>query len=192
MRRQRNIVPRPLLARAIAQDLDITPWLLAAAVLLMLLAAGCESGNKARTPKVDNTFAADAASGGIMEVQLGQLASQVAASDDVKQLGKHMADDHTKANEELKAAAKRDGVKVPDQMTMAHRTEVARLTKLSGKDFDREYVRAAVKSHEETIAAFEQEAAQGKESQLKAFAVRTLPKLREHLKMAQSLEQKMK
>jgi len=197
MQRKRRRVFRPVPPRVrpreVVRDVQMTPvLLLIALLLLMLLASGCAGVDKAPTPKVDSTFAADAASGGIMEVQLGRLASQVGASDAVKKFGAHMADDHTSANAELKAAAKRDGVKVPEEMTMAHRTEVARLTKLSGKDFDREYARAAVKSHEETIATFEQEAAQGKETALKQFAVRTLPELREHLKMAQELEQKLK
>ena len=181
-------------ARALRVDMRTDVALLAALLLLlMLLAGGCASQRGSdTTPKVDNTFAADAASGGIMEVQLGRLASQVGGSDEVKQFGKHMADDHTAANEDLKAAGKKDGVHVPAEMTTAHRTEVARLTKLSGKDFDREFVRSAIKSHEETIASFEQEAAQGKESALKQFAIRTLPKLREHLQMAQRLEGKVK
>ena len=181
--------------RAVPRDVRITPvFLLISALLLlmMILATGCASGNNETTPKVDDTFAADAASSGIMEVQLGRLASQVGSSDDVKQFGKHLTDDHTAANEDLKAAAQMDDVKVPEEMTTAHRTEVARLTKLSGKDFDREFVRSAVKSHEETIATFEQEAAQGSETELKRFAIRTLPKLREHLQMAQRLQEKVK
>jgi putative membrane protein len=157
----------------------------------VLLIAGCAS-NEATTPEVDHTFVKDAASGGMMEVTIGRLAARMGESDAVKQFGKHMVDDHTKANEELRAAAKRDGIRVPNDMIPAHRTEVARFANLSGKEFDRAYARAAVTHHEETIAAFEQEAAQGKQTAVKQFAVRTLPKLREHLRMAQTLEGKVK
>lgn len=161
---------------------------------LALVLAGCGSdgmfgGGRDTTPDVDKTFVTDAASAGMMEVQLGRLAGQKADDDEVKEFGKQMADDHSKANEELKTAARDAGIKVPEQMIPAHRTEVERLTKLSGEEFDRQYIRAAVRHHKESIASFEQEAAQGDEPSLKQFAIRTLPKLREHLQMAQRLQE---
>src|ERR1700759_1822920 len=53
----------------------------------------------------DEKFANGAAIGGMEEVQLGQLAAQKGVSDDVRQFGQRMVDDHTKANQDLMQVA---------------------------------------------------------------------------------------
>src|SRR4051794_36516517 len=53
----------------------------------------------------DQHFVMDAAKGGLAEVELGQLASQKASSDQVKQFAQRMVTDHGKANDELKSLA---------------------------------------------------------------------------------------
>jgi len=57
----------------------------------------------------------------------------------------------------------------------------------SGNDFDREFARLAVADHEKDIAEFEKEAKSGSDSEVRAWANKTLPTLRAHLKQAQSL-----
>ncbi len=57
----------------------------------------------------DTEFMNEAASGGMMEVELGQLAANKAVSADVKKFAKMMVDDHTKANNELKSLADSKG-----------------------------------------------------------------------------------
>jgi putative membrane protein len=47
-----------------------------------------------------------------------------------------------------------------------------------------------VEDHEKAVTLFSQQAQQGKESDLKAFAAETLPILQEHLNMAKQLAQK--
>jgi putative membrane protein len=161
-------------------------------LMLMGCGSGGMLGRKDTVPDVDRTFVTDAASSSTMEVQIGRHAAQVASSDEIRQFGQRMVEDHTKAREELRAAAEQDGVDVPEQMTPAHRTEVARLTKVAGTAFDREYLRAAVNHYKESVASFEQQAAQGNEPALKQFAIRTLPTLREHLQMAQQLQEQLR
>src|SRR5690348_16339814 len=54
---------------------------------------------------MDHTFIMKAAEGGLAEVQLGKLAADKGSSEQVKQFGQKMVDDHGKANDELKTIA---------------------------------------------------------------------------------------
>jgi putative membrane protein len=77
------------------------------------------------------------------------------------------------------------------QLKGKHREAMDKLAKLSGAEFDREYMRHQVKDHEKAIALFEGQANRGSDADLKAFASKTLPKLREHQQMAQSIAAKV-
>jgi len=137
--------------------------------------------------KSDREFLTEAASGGLMEVELGQVATKNAASDRVKQFGQRMVDDHSKANTELKQVASQESVTVPDSLTPKQRDQVARLSKLHGAEFDREYMKAMLQDHEEDVPKFRKEASSASDPKVKDFAAKTLPTLESHLDMAKSI-----
>jgi putative membrane protein len=145
-----------------------------------------------RLANADSTFAMNAAAGGLAEVQLGQLAVQNAADPSVKAFGQKMVDDHSKANDQLKAIAAQKGVTLPGSMTAQDQATYDRLAKLKGADFDRAYMADMVKDHRTDIAEFEKEASGGSDPDLKSFAANTLPTLKEHLQMAESTNAKVK
>ena len=132
----------------------------------------------------DMQFAQKAAQGGMAEVQLGQLAVQNASSDQVKQFGQKMVDDHSKANDELKALASQENMTLPTSLNAKDQATVTRLSNLKGAAFDKAYMRDMVKDHQMDIADFQKEANGGSDSGLKSFATKTLPTLQEHLRMA--------
>jgi len=132
-------------------------------------------------------FANTAAQSGLAEVQAGQLAEQRAASPQVRQFGQILVQDHTAANQRLQDIAQQDNLTLPEQPSGAQRSELKRLRGLSGQQFDRSFVQAEIKDHRQAIAQFEREERTGKDPTLKAFAHDTLPVLRKHLRMAQSL-----
>ena len=88
----------------------------------------------------DRKFMEKAAQGGMAEVQLGKLATEKANADQVKQFGQRMVDDHGKANQELKQLASQKGVTLPTTMDKSAQKEYDRLSKLSGAEFDQEYM----------------------------------------------------
>jgi len=136
----------------------------------------------------DKKFVEDAAKGGLAEVQLGQLAAQKAQSPDVKKFGQRMVDDHTKANDQLKQIASSKGVELPSDLDRSARREHDKLSKLSGADFDREYMKHMVSDHKKDVKDFEKEAKSGKDADVKNFASSTLPTLQDHLQMAQQTD----
>jgi len=140
----------------------------------------------------DSNFATKAAQGGMAEVQLGQLAESNASSQQVKNFGQRMVTDHTKANDELKSIASRKGMTLPTGLDAKDQAEYDRLSKLNGAAFDRAYMQMMVSDHRKDVNEFENEANNGTDPDLKAFAGKTLPTLHEHLQMAETTDAQVK
>ena len=137
----------------------------------------------------DTDFAKAAAEGGLAEVQFGQLAEQKGASQQVKDFGKRMVTDHTKAEDNLKTVLSKDslGVSVPAKLDAKDQAVYDQLSNLSGSAFDRAYARDMVRDHVGDVAAFRHEANDGKDASVKSFAAETLPTLEGHLKLAREV-----
>ena len=138
----------------------------------------------------DRAFVLEAGPGGLAEVELGRLAAQKGQSADVKKFGQRMVTDHSKANAELKKLAASKGITLPPQMDVEQMAVHDRLAKLSGADFDREYMTLMVKDHDKDVAAFMDEAKDGTDPDIKSFAAKTLPTLQEHQRMAKEIKAK--
>lgn len=139
----------------------------------------------------DKDFMMKAADGGMTEVAMGQLALKQASSNEVKQFAQRMVDDHSKANDQLKELAAKKGVTLPMEPSAKHKMAMDKMAKMSGADFDREYMRDQVKAHDMTVSLFEKEARSGRDAETKAWAEQTLPTLREHQTMAKDMAGKM-
>jgi putative membrane protein len=160
--------------------------MLLSAVCLMtgVVLAGCSSA------KDSNKFMTTAAQGGMAEVQLGRLAAERGSVEAVKQFGQHMVMDHTKANQELMQLAQRKNFTLPQEVNSDQKSEADKLSKLSGADFDKEYVDYMLKDHEEDAKEFQEQANEGTDTDVKAFAAKTLPVIQSHLKMVQGIKGK--
>lgn len=151
------------------------------------------AADKPAVSSADKAFVMKAAQGGMLEVQLGQLASDKASSQDVKDFGAKMVTDHGKANDELKSIAESKGLTLPDKLDAAHQAKVDKLSKLSGAEFDKAYVSEMVKDHKADDAAFAKEAKSGEDPDIKAFAEKTdNDVIKMHLKMIEDIQSKMK
>lgn len=140
----------------------------------------------ALTPS-EREFMMDAARGSMMEVQLGNLAAQKASSNDVKQFAERIVRDHSQLGQKLQQLASNLNVTLPQELEPQQRNAVSRLEKLSGKAFDREYLKVMISDHQKVISEFERAASQATNPEIKQFASEALPTLREHLKMARDL-----
>jgi putative membrane protein len=145
-------------------------------------------GTATAKASADQTFVMNAAKGGMAEVELGKLAAQKASNDEVKKFGQRMADDHGKANDELKAIASSKNITLPQAMDAKDKALQDRLSKLSGAAFDRAYMAAMLRDHRQDVNAFKRESTAGKDPEIKAFASKTLPTLEDHLKLAQTTD----
>ena len=146
-----------------------------------------DAGKASSVPRGEQNFMKEAAQDNMVEVELGKLAEQKAASDSVKEFGKRMATDHSKANDELKQLADQKGVALPANIDRGHKRTLDRLNKLSGAAFDREYMQEMVKGHDKDVKAFQKAADAGKDPDVKAWAAKTLPTLKEHQEQAKQV-----
>lgn len=148
------------------------------------------SNKPAMGDDVDFMTAADM--GGMAEVELGKLAQTNAQNGEVKKFAALMVADHTKAGNELKALGAKKDFKPATELDSSHKATLEKLKGLSGADFDKAYVDAMVDDHEEDVDLFKEQAENGKDAEIKAFAAKTLPTLQGHLKMINDIKAKMK
>ena len=141
----------------------------------------------AEVTQTDREWASKAAQGGVAEVELGRLAQQKASSNEVKEFGNRMVEDHSSANDRLQAIARENGFDLPSGMGEKHKATINRLEKLSGAQFDRAYMQEMVKEHRHDIDHFQKGASQLQHPDLKAFASNTLAALQDHLNHAERI-----
>ncbi|HEV7681521.1 MAG TPA: DUF4142 domain-containing protein [Pyrinomonadaceae bacterium] len=138
----------------------------------------------------DRTFMMEAATGGMAEVEMGQMAAAKGQSAKVKSFGQRMVRDHSKANAELKQLAMHKGVTLPAELTPEQMIGKEKLSNLSGADFDREYMMMMVADHDKDVKAFADKSSNAADPDLKKFATKTLPTLKVHQRMAKTINVK--
>ncbi len=136
----------------------------------------------------DKTFATKVAQDGMAEIELGKLAEQKGSHPQVKSFGERMQTDHAKANDELKTLASEKGVTLPASPNQQQEALKTKLDKLDGAAFDRAYADAMVQDHQKAVSEFEKESKSASDADVKAFAAKTLPTLREHLRLAREMK----
>ena len=215
-----------------------------AGLVAAFTAVTAAQAQKTTTPasSVDVEFVQKAAVAGKMEVEHGKMAASKASNAQVKAFAQALVKDHTAANQQLMAIAKRKNITITDQpggmrdsraggtadtttpatkaggkpaasgsttgttgasggvVTTGERDRQTpagsgQQTELwmsaTGAAFDRGFIQAQMKAHQDAIDLFEKQANGNGDSELKAFAQKQLPGLRNHLKQAQDLQGKL-
>jgi putative membrane protein len=149
---------------------------------------------RAATPASDADFVTQAAKASAKEIELGRLAARQASNTDVKAFANRMVTDHSKAADELTAIAKKHNMTMPTTATLDSEKKAAtdKFMSMQGAAFDRAYMDQMVTAHRAAVELFEKESKDGSNAELKAFATKTLPTIREHLKEAEALQAKTK
>lgn len=158
---------------------------------MALVVGACVGGSVAtaadtNTPK-EKLFLMKAAGAQKAEIALGQMATERGESDKVKQFGQRMIDDHQKAGKEVKQLASQEGVELPVEIPAMQKEKAKKFSQLSGKEFDRAYIRYMLHDHMKDVTEFEHSAKELKDAQVQQWASATLPVLKEHLKIAKNI-----
>ena len=139
-----------------------------------------------KASKADEMFIKEAMEGDLAEVSMGKLAQEKAQSQGVKDLGSMLEQDHGQHSQKVQSKAQELGVTPPQEPNTTQKSEHDRLSKLSGAQFDSQFVRAMVTDHKKDIAKYEKETKS--KGPLADFAKETLPTLEHHLQTAEALE----
>lgn len=139
----------------------------------------------------DRAFVADVWTDGMAEVELGKLATEKASDERVKMFAQRMVADHGKAGDDLTTLAASKQITLPASVDTRHKAAHDQLARLSGAQFDVAYVREMVAGHKKAVAAFMKESASGKDSEVQAWATKTLPTIREHLAKIEGIQKEM-
>ena len=146
-----------------------------------------QAGQAAVVTGADATFVKKAADGGMAEVSLAKLAQEKASNADVKSFAAKLEKDHSQANDDLKELASKKSITLPTEPSKNHKALHDKLAKLSGAEFDKAYVAAMLEDHQKDVREFSRVASSNGDADVKAFASKTLPTLKEHLQQVQDL-----
>ena len=146
-----------------------------------------------RSKMSSEEFVKKAGAAGAAEVAAGKLGAQKATNPEVKAYAQKMVTDHTKANNELMAAAKSKNLEVPTEPDLMHKGMNEKFEhQKADADFDHDFMQQMVRDHEKVVELFQAASTDtGVDADLRGWAKKTLPHLQAHLKDAQALEAKL-
>src|SRR5262245_8301386 len=129
----------------------------------------------------------EAVSAGIFEVKSSDLARSRAGRPEIKRFAERMIEDYLKFNMEFMGIIERGGLGVPMEMTARCKQRYDKLATLRDEAFDKEYVEIQVRGHEEAVKRFEELSKNAANADVRQFAARLLPTLRQHKEHAMKL-----
>jgi putative membrane protein len=127
--------------------------------------------------------------GDMFDVQSARLAEQKGERGE-KHFAQREVTDHTKLTDDIKGMVNSGKVhaSVPTGLDSEHQQKMGQLEKLSGKRFDKAYDRDEVQNHENMGILLQQYAHNGDNSDLKQWASKMEPEVRQHLTNAEKLK----
>ena len=166
-------------------------WIAVVAAVFGLAGLLAAQQTSAASQPTGKAFLKKAAEINLAEVEMGKLAEQKGNNQAVKDFGKRMVDDHTKAQDQLEQIAKREGVILPTQPGAEANSLHQQLSGLSGAQFDQMYIQHMLSGHKGAIGIFENEIEHGRSAAIKGYAEATLPVIQDHIRIAEDVAGKM-
>jgi putative membrane protein len=181
-----------------------------AMVLAFSLTTSCKNDTKKEDPKEvandtndqkfdDNDKKADdsetlvkAAAGNLAEIEIGKLAQTKGTTAHVREFGKMLVDDHSKALAELSDFAAKKNVTLPTAITEDGKDKYNKLNEKNGKDFDKAFSDAMVDDHEKDIKMYEDASQNANDPDVRTWAAAVVPTLQQHLEHAKMLQDENK
>ena len=141
------------------------------------------------SPLYGPMFLQMAASSNLWEIQSSEIAHPRAVAPAVHSFATMITNDHTALGAQMAAAAQAAGLAPPPQALLPEEQQMLAQLQATpaGPAFDLAYRDMQVAAHQKAVALFQNYAASGDNPTLRATAAQALPKLQQHLAMAQSL-----
>ncbi|MFD2513837.1 DUF4142 domain-containing protein [Pontibacter locisalis] len=139
----------------------------------------------------DALFAAEAASANMLLVQLSEAAINRGVSPEVKNFAQRSENTHRQMNNELQEVASQTNIVLPQTLGKADQETYNDLMEKEGISFDVEFIRIMREQHKDLLRRYDDMAENGNSMEIKQFASRQLPLLRQHEEATERLEEKI-
>jgi putative membrane protein len=150
--------------------------------------AGATASGTMKMSKADSKGIMDMAMVNMAEIEMGKLAQSKSQNAEVKTFAQQMIDDHTKGLQEVQTVAAAKGVTLPTELDAKHKAMAAKLAKLEGEKFDKEYMKVGgTGGHKEALAMLNKNEKSAKDADVKGLATKMKPTVEQHLKAAQQM-----
>jgi putative membrane protein len=126
----------------------------------------------------------DAALSNMMEIKAAEIAQRQGSSAWTRQFAKDMEREHTLAHEELRLIADSKGMELPGALPRAMQLKLTKLSQKRGAAFDRAYHQLQIDAHEATSMKLKSHLRSGRDEDVKAYLVKTIPAVNLHLRLA--------
>ena len=151
-------------------------------------ATAAAPGTMMKMSKADNKAIMDMAMVNMAEVEMGKMAQSKSQNAEVKTFAQQMIDDHGKGLTEVQAVAQAKGITLPTELDAKHKAMAAKLAKLDGDKFDREYMKmGGTGGHKEALAMLNKNEKNAKDADVKGLATKMKPTVEQHLKAAEQM-----
>jgi putative membrane protein len=136
--------------------------------------------------KSSQKFLTEAIQGNYAEVEMGKLAQNNGQSQDVKTFGQTLISDHSAALERSLSVAQTMNVQAPNGPNAKQKADYDKMAKLKGAAFDKAFALHMVVDHKKDIGDYTK--ASKTNDAAGQYAKETLPKLQQHLELAQKIQ----
>lgn len=147
--------------------------------------SGAPMSEQGKLDRNDEAFLKKAAEINLTEIELGKVAQRLSSDPNIKKMGENLMKDHQAANQKLERLAASKGITLPTELSAWDRHSLNVLEKEQGDKFNKEFLSFNIKGHEKAISLFEKESSRTQDQDIKTWAQRMLPGLKEHLAMSQ-------
>lgn len=128
-------------------------------------------------------FIQSAALAGMMEIELGKVATEKAVNTKIKKFGEQMVKDHTNIAANLKTLAEEKKVTLPASLPASDQKHIDEMKNMSGAAFEKHYMEMVVRDHLKALDLFKSASVSG-DVKIRNFASGTLRVLERHFKRA--------
>jgi predicted outer membrane protein len=146
-----------------------------------------QPGQVAATGGADSAFISDVDAANNAELRLARLAQSRASASQVKTFAQRMVTDHNRLQRDWTSLAARNDLRFQGSIRPEQQAEVTRLEKLSGTEFDREFMAAMMRDHRQHVNAFQTRGRSAQSAEVRELVTRSLPTLQSHLSMARQV-----
>jgi putative membrane protein len=144
--------------------------------------ADAQPRGKSDPPAAEKDLVGKLAGGSLAEIKMGNLAQTNGQSQEVKDLGKTMANDHSKIDNNLRLWAEKKNVVLSHEVPAKREREFDSLKGLTGKDFDQKYTEMMLEDHQKDIQEVQDAIPNIHDKDLKALLSDSLPILENHMR----------